>query len=172
MTTPQKIRVLFVCMGNICRSPTAHGVFHHLIQQRGLGEWFEIDSAGTHGYHLDMPPDPRAQEAARRRGIDIGHLRARRVTAEDFDYFDYVLAMDTDNRDILLTLCPREHARKLALLMTFAPELNIQEVPDPYYGGASGFERVMDMIEQAAQGLLRHIDRERLQSLTRSADGA
>jgi len=172
MNKTEKIRVLFVCMGNICRSPTAHGVFRHMIRQHGLEEWFEIDCAGTHAYHLDMPPDPRAQEASRRRGIDISHLRARRVSAEDFGHFDYVLAMDMDNRDILLSLCPRGYAHKLSLLMAFAPELNLQEVPDPYYGGASGFERVIDMIESAAQGLLLHIHRERLSHLPSPFDSA
>jgi protein-tyrosine phosphatase len=162
MNNTAKIRVLFVCMGNICRSPTAHGVFRHMVEQHGLEEWFEIDCAGTHAYHLGLPPDPRAQEASMRRGIDISHLRARRATAEDFQHFDYVLAMDMDNRDILLSLCPREHEHKLSLLMAFAPELNIEEVPDPYYGGTSGFERVIDMIEKAAEGLLIHIHRERL----------
>lgn len=170
MNDTAKIRVLFVCMGNICRSPTAHGVFRHMVERHGLEEWFEIDCAGTHTYHLDMPPDPRAQEASRRRGIDIGHLRARQVTAEDFERFDYVLAMDTDNRDILLSLCPQDQAHKLSLLMAFAPELDIQEVPDPYYGGASGFERVIDMIENATEGLLVHIHQERLGHLTTPLD--
>ena len=165
MNDTAKIRVLFVCMGNICRSPTAHGVFRHMVKQHGLEQWFEIDCAGTHAYHLDMPPDLRAQEASRRRGIDISHLRARRVTVEDFERFDYVLAMDADNRNILLSMCPRDHLHKLSLLMAFAPELNIQEVPDPYYGGASGFERVIDMIERATEGLLTHIHRERLSHL-------
>lgn len=170
MNNTAKIRVLFVCMGNICRSPTAHGVFRDLVSRQGLEEWFEIDSAGTHAYHLGMPPDTRAQEASLRRGIDISHLRARRATAQDFERFDYVLAMDTDNRDILLSLSAPSQAHKLSLLMAFAPELNIEEVPDPYYGGASGFERVIDMIEKAAEGLLIHIHRERLGHVARPLD--
>lgn len=161
MIQADKIKVLFVCMGNICRSPTAYGVFYQLVRDRGLAQRFEIDSAGTHTFHLNKAPDPRAQAAARKRNLDIAHLRARRVAAEDFAYFDYILSMDRDNYQDLLELCPREHEYKLRLFMEFAPELKMEEVPDPYYGGPNGFERVLDMVETAAAGLFTHICRER-----------
>lgn len=151
------VRVLFVCMGNICRSPTAEGVFKHLLDAEGLAEHVSVDSAGTHAYHVGNPPDPRAQESARNRGFALEHLRARRVGIPDFELFDYVLAMDRDNLAILEQLCPIEHRHKMALLLSFAPEVPEAEVPDPYYGGPRGFERVLDMIEAASQGLLQHI---------------
>lgn len=154
-----RIKVLFVCMGNICRSPTAHGVFRRLVETRGLEQRFEIDCAGTHGYHVGRAPDPRAQAAVLKRGIDIGHLRARKVSGADFTYFDYILAMDKDNYDDLLALCPEAHTRKLRLFMAFAPELHVEEVPDPYYGGASGFDRVLDLVEAASAGFLTHVER-------------
>ena len=156
------VRVLFVCMGNICRSPTAQGVFRKLLQQEGLEEIIETDSAGTHAYHAGEPPDRRAQETALRRGIDLSDLRARRVESEDFSDFEYVLAMDQDNYHSLSQICPRGAERKLMLLMDFAPHLRTREVPDPYYGGASGFERVFDMVEAASEGLLAEIQRKRL----------
>jgi low molecular weight protein-tyrosine phosphatase len=151
------VRVLFVCMGNICRSPTAQGVFEYLVERHGLTSQIQIDSAGTHAYHVGEPPDARATQAARRRGIDLGKQRARRVTAEDFLDFDYVLAMDRDNYNDLMSLCPPAHQPKLRLFMEFTAGLTEEEVPDPYYGGVTGFERVLDLIEQAAQGLLAEI---------------
>lgn len=151
------IKILFVCMGNICRSPTAHGVFRRLAQTRNMEQLFEIDCAGTHAYHIGHPPDARAQAAVRKRGIDISHLRARKVRIEDFTYFDYILAMDEDNYENLLALCPEPHADKVRLFMEFAPDLRIREVPDPYYGGASGFDRVLDLVEAAAEGFLNHL---------------
>jgi protein-tyrosine phosphatase len=151
------VKVLFVCMGNICRSPTAEGVFAKLVHEEGLTEVIEIDSAGTHAYHVGEPPDSRAQRSALQRGIDISLLRARRARAEDFDYFDYVLAMDEDNYQHLLQMCPDEHQEKLQLFLDFAPHLEYREVPDPYYGGGRGFEVVLDMVEHAANGLLQHI---------------
>ena len=156
------VRVLFVCMGNICRSPTAQGVFRKLLKQEGLEEIIETDSAGTHAYHAGEPPDRRAQETALRRGIDLSDLRARRVEFEDFSDFEYVLAMDQDNYHSLSQICPRGAERKLMLLMDFAPHLRTREVPDPYYGGKSGFERVFDMVEAASEGLLAEIQRKRL----------
>ena len=148
-------------MGNICRSPTAHGVFRKLVEQAGLGDRIEIDSAGTHAYHEGEPPDRRAQETARRRGIDMGDLRARRARAEDFDDFDYILAMDQDNYHSLSALCPegRGLERRLMLLMDFAPQMRTREVPDPYYGASGGFETVYDMVEAAVAGLLEDIRR-------------
>jgi protein-tyrosine phosphatase len=146
-------------MGNICRSPTAEGVFAKVVREAGLAERIRIDSAGTHAYHLGEPPDRRAQKTARARGIDLGHLRARRVGAEDFLAFDYVLAMDRDNHAHLAALCPQGMEGRLRLFMEFAPELRIPEVPDPYYGGGEGFERVFDLVEAAAEGLLADIRR-------------
>jgi len=144
-------------MGNICRSPTAEGVFAKLVYEEGLTDVMEIDSAGTHAYHVGEPPDTRAQRSALARGIDISLLRARKARAEDFEYFDYVLAMDEDNYQHLLVICPEHHQQKLQLILDYAPHLEYREVPDPYYGGTKGFELVLDMIEQASRGLLEHI---------------
>jgi protein-tyrosine phosphatase len=150
-----KTSVLFVCMGNICRSPTAEGVFRNLVEKEGLADRFLIDSAGTHAYHVGEPPDERARRAASSRGIELGGLRARQVRFADFRDFDHILVMDADNRDALLFMQPGEHARKIGLLLDYAPRLKIKEVPDPYYGGAQGFEKVLDMIEAASEGFLR-----------------
>jgi low molecular weight protein-tyrosine phosphatase len=150
-------RILFVCMGNICRSPTAQGVFQRLIEQTGLSQEINIDSAGTHAYHVGNPPDPRAQAVALRRGIDLSALRARRISLGDFAKYDYILAMDRDNLNALLMNCPPEHSYKLRLFLDFAPDLKVNEVPDPYYGGATGFEQVLDLVEIASEGLLRHL---------------
>jgi protein-tyrosine phosphatase len=151
------VRVLFVCMGNICRSPTAQGVFERLLEDHGLTDIIEIDSAGTHAYHVGERPDARASAAALKRGIDLSTQQARRISPDDFDSFDYVLAMDRDNYDILAAECPSGMESRLRLFLDFAPDLEIREVPDPYYGGVSGFERVLDMIEQASEGLLAEI---------------
>lgn len=152
-----KLGVLFVCMGNICRSPTAEGVFRQLVRQEGLEDWFEIDSAGTHAYHVGNPPDDRAQKAALARGIDLGGLRARQVTLADFDVFDHILVMDRQNYDTLMFVCPKPNVGKVKLFLQYAPKLKTVEVPDPYYGGDKGFERVLDMIELAAQGFLNSV---------------
>jgi protein-tyrosine phosphatase len=146
-------------MGNICRSPTAHGVFQRLVEQAGLTHLVEIDSAGTHAYHIGEPPDARAAQAARQRGVDLSALRARRARVEDFHAFDYVLAMDQDNLRDLRELCPPGLADRLRLFMDFAPEAPAREVPDPYYGGPSGFDRVLDLVEAASAGLLEDIRR-------------
>jgi protein-tyrosine phosphatase len=151
------VSVLFVCMGNICRSPTAQGVFGYLVEQHGLKSQIHIDSAGTHAYHVGEPPDARATRAAGRRGIDLGPQRARRVTERDFLDFDYVLAMDRNNYNDLMLLCPPAHRPKLHLFLEYAAELADDEVPDPYYGGVTGFDRVLDLIEMAANGLLADI---------------
>jgi protein-tyrosine phosphatase len=153
------IRVLFVCLGNICRSPTAEGVFRKLVVEEGWAERIEIDSAGTHAYHVGAAPDARAQAAARRRGVDLSALRGRQARAQDFERFDYVLAMDRENRDNLLAICPGGLEHKLRLYMEFAPGRAEDEVPDPYYGGPGGFDRVLDMVEEAARGLLEDIRR-------------
>jgi len=149
--------VLFVCMGNICRSPTAEGVFRHAVASAGLESKIRVDSAGTHGYHTGHPPDRRAQIAAERRGYDLANLRARQVTDRDFAKFDFVLAMDLDNLSTLKQLAPAEHHAKLGLFLEYSSAHWGAEVPDPYYGGAQGFELVLDMAEDAAAGLLEHI---------------
>jgi len=159
------VKVLFCCMGNICRSPTAHGVFYKLLQDEGLIDLVQVDSAGTHAYHVGNPPDERAIAAALRRGIDLRSLRARVVLPADFEHFDYVLAMDRQNYRYLRTICPPGKEHKLRLFLEFAPHLGEKEVPDPYYGGESGFERVLDLVEEAAFGLLEEI-RERLRTRT------
>ncbi len=152
------VSILFVCMGNICRSPTAHGMFLKLLEEHGLTDKVRVDSAGTHAYHVGEPPDPRATETALRRGVDLTPLRARKVTEADFREFDYVLAMDRDNLAILESLCPPDSACSVQLFLDFAPEeLMIREVPDPYYGGAQGFERVFDLVEEACRGLIAHL---------------
>lgn len=156
------VNVLFVCLGNICRSPTAEGVFSKLVEEEGLAERIRIDSAGTHAYHVGNPPDARAQAAARKRGVELGGLRARKVIAEDFDVFDYVLAMDVNNYEDLSQVCPPGQEHKLSLFLEYAPDAAVREVPDPYYGGATGFEQVLDLVEQAARGLLDDIRRRHL----------
>ena len=144
-------------MGNICRSPTAEGVFKHQVAQAGLGDLIASDSAGTHSYHIGEPPDPRAQKAATRRGYDLSRLRGRQVSKADFAEFDYVLAMDETNLRALERVCPAQHMHKLKLVLEYSPGTETREVPDPYYGGPRGFEQVLDLVEQAAQGLLRHL---------------
>jgi len=151
------IKVLFVCLGNICRSPSAEGVFRKLVEDQGLHDVIEIDSAGTHAYHVGSPPDSRAQEAARRRGIDMTSLVGRRVDHGDFYIFDYVLAMDESNEYHLREMAPEEEIHKIKLFLDFAPQRSEREVPDPYYGGHSGFEHVLDLIEEASEGLLADI---------------
>jgi protein-tyrosine phosphatase len=154
---PAARRVLFVCMGNICRSPTAEGVLRKLLAERAPELDVQIDSAGTHGYHKGAAPDPRACRAAERRGVDLKTLRARQVTERDFEHFELVLAMDEQNREFLLESCPPEYRHRGRLLLEFAPHLERREVPDPYYGGSTGFEHVLDLVEDAAQGLLEHL---------------
>jgi protein-tyrosine phosphatase len=150
----EKIKVLFVCMGNICRSPTAEGVFAKLIKEQDLEEYFVIDSAGTHAYHIGEAPDLRAQHAALERDIELTHLRARKVVMGDFEDFDFLLAMDDDNYAALMAACPEEYKDKISYFLDYAPNLDIREVPDPYYGGKYGFERVLDMVEAASVGFL------------------
>ena len=149
----EKTSVLFVCMGNICRSPTAEGVFRHLVTGAGLADQIEADSAGTHAYHVGEPADRRATAAAERRGVSLAGIRARRVGADDFERFDYIIAMDQDNQMHLLDLAPDEHRSKVRLFLSFSSE-DESEVPDPYYGGSAGFERVLDLVESASRGLL------------------
>jgi protein-tyrosine phosphatase len=147
-------RVLFVCLGNICRSPTAEGVFRQLLQQEAPELQVEVDSAGTAGYHIGEPPDLRSQRAAMRRGIDIGGLRARQITPADFARFDLILAMDRSNLRELEAMLPENSRARVQLFLAYAPDLGRLEVPDPYYGDASGFDEVLDLTAAAARGLL------------------
>ncbi len=152
-------RVLFVCLGNSCRSPTALAVFRQLLSSHPARERIEADSAGTHAYHAGSPPDRRSSAAARARGIDMTGLRARQVMPADFDRFDLLLAMDEDNFQHLLEIAPPARRDRVRLLLDFAPELGRREVPDPYYGGPGGFEEVLDLVEAAACGLLAALNR-------------
>ena len=149
--------VLFVCMGNICRSPTAHGVFRHKVQLAGLGEVVRVDSAGTHNYHPGSPPDERSSRHASLRGYDLQDLRARQITDLDFDAHDFILTMDWDNLALVQHQCPAQHQRKVKRFTEFCVRHQAQEVPDPYYGGAQGFEHVLDLVEDASDGLLLHV---------------
>jgi protein-tyrosine phosphatase len=144
-------------MGNICRSPTAEAVFRARVEEAGLAQYITIDSVGTHDYHIGDPPDLRTQCAAKQRGYDMSMLRGRQVDAADFSRFDYVLAMDNANMAILYRLCPPAQRERLGLFLQYAQRHREREVPDPYYGGTDGFERVLDMVEDGAEGLLAHI---------------
>ncbi|MEW5769698.1 MAG: low molecular weight protein-tyrosine-phosphatase [Pseudomonadota bacterium] len=149
-----KASILLVCMGNICRSPTAEGVLRDKLEAEGLLERVRLDSAGTHDYHVGKAPDGRAQEAAGRRGYDLSALRARQVALRDFEEFDYILAMDQDNYQSLMRVCPEPQRHKVRLFLSFSRRFADQEVPDPYYGGRQGFDLVLDMVEDAAEGLI------------------
>lgn len=153
------MRILFVCLGNICRSPTAEGVVRHLAAQEAPELNLELDSAGTAAYHAGAAPDARTVAAALRRGYALSNLRARVVTAEDFATFDLILAMDADNLAVLRKRAPVSAQARLRLFLEFAPEQGRREVPDPYYGGPNGFEDVLDLTEEAARGLLAYLRR-------------
>ncbi len=156
MTKQSSTSVLFVCMGNICRSPTAEGVFRKVVEDAGMANAIHIDSAGTHAYHTGEPPDRRAQAAALSRGYALSDIRARRVSDEDFVDFEYIVAMDEDNLLNLKDRAAEDASSDLVLFLEFS-ESSESEVPDPYYGGVSGFERVLDLVEEASRGLLEHI---------------
>lgn len=153
-------RVLFVCMGNICRSPTAHGVFEAQVREAGLADRIGVDSAGTHAYHVGEPPDHRSQAHALRRGYDLSTQRARQLKAQDFETFDLVLVMDWDNLALAEELCPPQHAQKLRRFAEFFQQHDSPVVPDPYQGGSQGFEQVLDLVEDGSAGLLAHVRRE------------
>jgi protein-tyrosine phosphatase len=152
------VRVLMVCTGNICRSPTAEAVLRHKLSQAGMADSVEVESAGTVDYHAGSPPDHRAQQSALRRGYDLSRQRARQLRASDFERFDLLLAMDTDHLDRLVDLCPGPLVDRIRLLMDYAPtRARGTSVPDPYYGAPAGFERVLDMVEEACEGLLTEL---------------
>lgn len=160
------INVLFVCLGNICRSPTAHGVFEHLVQSRGLAEVIHVESAGTGNWHVGHAPDERSMAVALKRGIDLSHLRAEHVNRQTaFKRFHYVLAMDKQNLLDLQTMVAKDYAGELALFLSYDEQSLVQEVPDPYYGEGDGFELVLDLIESASQKLLDHILKHHLQTI-------
>lgn len=164
-----KVSVLFVCMGNICRSPTAEGVFRHVVKQKNMLDVISIDSAGTHAYHIGESPDSRSQAMAKSRDVDLSSQRARKAIQEDFERFDYVIAMDNSNFEDLKHLANEKQQSRLYLFMSFvngkggkevpdpSNSWSNSEVPDPYYGGGNGFERVFDMVQSASEGLLQHI---------------
>lgn len=153
----QPVSVLFVCLGNICRSPTAHGVFVKKVEDAGLTHLIKIDSAGTAAWHIGKSPDSRSTAAARKRGYDLSPLRARQAVRDDFEHFDYVLAMDTQNLSDLQQLLPSDYSGCLDLFLSFHPNTSLRSVPDPYYGGESGFEEVLDLVEIAADALLHQL---------------
>lgn len=151
------MKVLFVCLGNICRSPTAEAVFRHLVMREAPGFDVTIASAGIGNWHIGEPPDERAQAAARRRGFDMSAQRARQIVREDFTQFDLILAMDRENLTELRRRAPQDRRERVRLFLEFASDRDVDEVPDPYYGGAEGFERVLDLTEAAARGLLEYL---------------
>ena len=155
------IGVLFVCLGNICRSPTAHGVFLEQVRRAGLAPHIRVDSAGTGDWHIGRPPDQRTAAMARQRGYDLSELRARQVQRADFAQFDYILAMDRENLRNLQRMCPPDFRGELQLFLHYSAHPDqgekVSEVPDPYHGDTADFARVVDLVETAAQGLLRHI---------------
>ena len=150
-------RILFVCLGNICRSPMAEGVFSHIVSEAGHGDRFYIESAGTGPWHVGNAPDPRAVAAAAQRGIDLSGQRAREVRLQDFEEFDLILAMDSSNHENLLRLAPKEHSHKVRLFLDHLPDREAREVPDPYYGGGDGFEAVLDLIEDGSRELMARL---------------
>jgi len=153
----ERVGVLFVCTGNICRSPTAEAIFRKRVADAGLSDAIVADSAGTHDYHIGEPPDPRSQDAAAERGYDLSPLRARKVERADFQRFDLIVAMDRGHLAILSRMAEPSRAHTLKLMMSYASGFKERDVPDPYYGGAEDFERVLDMLEDAARGLLEAI---------------
>ena len=150
-----KTKVLFVCMGNICRSPTAEGSFRSIVSKQELSDFFEIDSAGTHAYHIGNPPDKRSQQTARKYGVELSNQRARQVHESDFYYYDYIIAMDTDNIDILKSICPTDSQSQIKLLLNYLPDSNLQSVPDPYFEGK--FDEVFEMVYAACASFLEKL---------------
>ena len=156
----RRYSIRFVCMGNICRSPTAHGVFLQKVKDRGLVNQIQVDSAGTHNYHPGNPPDERSQAHAVKRGYDLSALRARQISDSDFERHDLILAMDWDNLALIQEECPADHLGKVRRLTEFCLKHDSPVVPDPYYGGKDGFEHVLDLVEDACEGLMRYVERQ------------
>lgn len=156
-------KVLFVCTGNICRSPSAEGVFRRIVEEAGLDDVISVDSAGTHAYHVGEAPDIRSQAAARKRGYEISQIVARQVKADDFREYDLILAMDWENLAALQQMCPKIYQHKLMLLMRFSNEYEEATVPDPYYGGPEGFAKVLDYLEDACEGVMEMVRKRALQ---------
>lgn len=154
------INVLFICMGNICRSPTAHGVFRNMVTAKGLEHLIKVDSAGTHAYHVGKAPDNRSIQTALVHGVDIRDLEARQLDDFDFEEFDYLLVADNDNYHLTLEACPKEHEHKIKYILDFSTCSALKEVPDPYYGQGNGFERVFDLLEDACEGLLQTLEKD------------
>ena len=154
----KKLSILMICTANICRSPTAQGILRHLFSLKEINGLVTVDSAGTHIFQKGLPPDIRAQQTALQNGIDLSELRARKFRLKDFSTYDYILAMDNENYRILQDMCPEEHRHKISMVMEFAPESGVIEVPDPYFGNVAGFERVFNMLEVAMEGLIEHIN--------------
>ena len=155
--SPANFSVLFVCMGNICRSPTAHGVFKRKLMDAGMAHLVKVDSAGTHNYHPGSPPDARSQSHAAKRGYDLSDLRARQITDDDYAKYNLILVMDWDNLALVQDDCPAEHLTKVRRLTEFCLTHDAPVVPDPYHGGAKGFDQALDLIEDACEGLLLHV---------------
>ncbi len=151
------VKVLFVCMGNICRSPTAEAVFRARAAQLAPTLTLCVDSAGTHGYHIGHAPDERAQAAAKRRGIDLADLTARQLLSGDFDWFDYVLVMDERNLSDAKAIAPQSYGARLQRLLEYGPDIGVLDVPDPYYGDVQDFDRVFELIDAAACGFAKHL---------------
>jgi len=162
MLEPKKLSVLMVCMGNICRSPTAEAVLRHKLAEAGLSGEVLVDSAGTHAWHAGSPPDPRSTAHARRRGYDLTALRARAITPDDFERCDFILAMDWDNLAVLEEQCPVQHRPKLGRLTEHSRSFEAAVVPDPYQGGAAGFEQVLDLVEDACDGFVTFLQQKKL----------
>ncbi len=156
MNRIEPVKVLFVCMGNICRSPTAHGVFQAMVDEQCLSDRILVDSAGTHSYHIGSPPDIRSQDTALSHGVDLTGLEARQFESDDFHNFDFLLAMDYSNLSIMSSMHTDGARARLDLMLDYSKKFKQREVPDPYFG-EEGFERVFDMISDASAGLLRHI---------------
>ena len=153
----KQISVLFVCTGNICRSPTAEGVFRHMVENAGLGKLIHVDSAGTIAFHIGESPDPRSQKVAKNRGIDLGNLRARQLHKDDFEIFDFLIALDRSHLKILEDQAPENCSAVLRLLLDYDPKSTIEDIPDPYYGDLRGFDDVLNLIEKASAGLLKEL---------------
>lgn len=151
------VNVLFVCLGNICRSPTAHGIFEQMVKAEGLEGHIHVDSCGTGAWHIGQPPDDRTQKAALAKGYDLSHLRARRIAADDFDKFQYILAMDARNLADVIKKVPDDYAGRVQLFLDYSSDKHLVEVPDPYYGSHDGFERVFTLVESTCKNLLEDL---------------